>query len=95
MIEFLRSTPFMDGDLLDAASRRIQAAQAELAPLTEDDVFVHGDFTPGNILVDKGELTAVLDFEYARLGQARDELAMPWIWSGQQSNDIRAERFLD
>lgn len=95
MIEFLRSTPFMDGDLLDAASRRIQTAQAALAPLTEEDVFVHGDFTPGNILVDKGEITAVLDFEYARLAPATDESAMPWIWISQQPSNIRAERFLD
>jgi aminoglycoside phosphotransferase (APT) family kinase protein len=78
MVEFLRSTPFMDGDLLDAASARIQAAQAAVAPLPKGPVFIHGDFTPGNILVHRGEITAVLDFEYARIGPAVDDLAMPW-----------------
>jgi hypothetical protein len=95
MVEFLRSSPFMDAGLLDAVSVRIQAAHAALAPLPEGQVLIHGDFTPGNILVDKGKVTAVLDFEYARVGPAVDDLALPWIWIGQQSAGLRAGRFLD
>jgi aminoglycoside phosphotransferase (APT) family kinase protein len=95
LIAFLRGMPFVDSHLLDAAEERIQAAQAARMPTAEDDVFIHGDFTPGNILVDKGEITAVLDFEYARLGPAIDDLALPWIWTGQQSVTSRAGWLLD
>ena len=95
LVAFLRSTPFVDGDLLDAAAERIKAAQAVLTPSADQDVFIHGDFTPGNILVDADQITAVLDFEYARLGPATDDLALPWIWVDQQSTSRRAELFLD
>lgn len=95
MVDFLRNTSYVDGALLDAVSARIQAAQAALVPLLQMDVLVHGDFTPGNMLVDNGEVTALLDFEYARFAPATDDLAMPWIWIGQQSPVINAGRFLD
>ena len=95
LVAFLRSTPYVDGDLLDAAAERIKAAQSVLTPSADQDVFIHGDFTPGNILVDADQITAVLDFEYARLGPATDDLALPWIWVDQQSTSRRAELFLD
>jgi aminoglycoside phosphotransferase len=95
MVAYLRSTPFVDGDLLDAADQRLRTAHAGLTPFVAEDGFIHGDFTPGNILVDKGEITAVLDFEYARLGPATDDLALPWIWIDQHSASSRAERFVD
>lgn len=95
MVGFLRSTPFVDGDLLDAATMQIEAAHAARTHCVEQDVLVHGDFTPGNILVETGEITGVMDFEYAQLGPASNDLAMPWIWVDRQAADIRAGRFLD
>lgn len=50
-------------------------------------VVVHGDFTPSNVIVDpsSGEIRAVIDWEFARLGSAVEDLAwLEWhlrIWS--------------
>lgn len=35
---------------------------------------VHGDFRPANVLVDAGEVTALLDWELAHLGDPHDDL---------------------
>jgi aminoglycoside phosphotransferase (APT) family kinase protein len=95
LLDFLRSTPYVDRDLLDAAEVRVEAAQATLTPVVQRDVFIHGDFTPGNLLVDQGRIQGVLDFEYARLGPASDDLAMAWIWADRQAMGIPSELFLD
>ena len=47
-------------------------------------VLVHGDFRMGNLIIDGGNLSAVLDWELTRLGEAVDDLA--WFC-------IRAWRF--
>jgi len=38
-------------------------------------VLVHGDFRLGNLLVDKGRLTGVIDWELAHLGDGHEDLA--------------------
>lgn len=44
------------------------------------DVVVHGDFGPQNVLIDDDEVTALLDWEFARLGQPVEDLAWAeWI----------------
>jgi aminoglycoside phosphotransferase (APT) family kinase protein len=35
---------------------------------------IHGDFRTGNFLVDRGELTAILDWEFAGFGDPREDL---------------------
>ncbi len=46
----------------------------ELPPLV-----VHGDFRIGNLLVDGEGLVAVLDWEFAHLGDPREDLAWPLV----------------
>jgi aminoglycoside phosphotransferase len=44
------------------------------------DVIVHGDFGPQNLLIDHGEVTALLDWEFAHRGQPVEDLAWAeWI----------------
>jgi aminoglycoside phosphotransferase (APT) family kinase protein len=42
-------------------------------------VVVHGDFRLGNLLVDRGGLRAVLDWELAHIGDRHEDLAWPTI----------------
>ena len=47
------------------------------APQAEAIVLVHGDFKPGNALVEDGRITAKLDWETAHLGDPLEDLG--WV----------------
>ncbi|MGB3072045.1 MAG: phosphotransferase family protein [Ottowia sp.] len=47
------------------------------APGAEDLVLVHGDFKPGNALIENGHITAKLDWETAHLGDPLEDLG--WV----------------
>lgn len=47
------------------------------SPEAEEIVLVHGDFKPGNALIDKGQITAKLDWETAHLGDPLEDLG--WV----------------
>ena len=49
----------------------------ENPPPSSAPVLVHGDFRLGNLIVDKDGLAAVLDWELAHLGDAREDIA--WL----------------
>jgi aminoglycoside phosphotransferase (APT) family kinase protein len=48
--------------------------KAHLPEPPDREVVVHGDFRPANILVDRGEVTAVLDWELAHRGDAAEDI---------------------
>jgi aminoglycoside phosphotransferase (APT) family kinase protein len=52
-------------------------------PISEDITLVHGDFKPGNTLIENAELAAVLDWETAHLGDPIEDLG--WV-----TNPLRA-----
>lgn len=52
---------------------------AEHRPAKYGPVVVHGDFRLGNLLVGRGGLQAVLDWELAHLGDPHEDLAWPTI----------------
>lgn len=55
----------------------IQSWLTRRAPQAEAIVLVHGDFKPGNALVEDGRITAKLDWETAHLGDPLEDLG--WI----------------
>ena len=62
---------------------RVESLVYDLGPVDcrSNHVFVHGDASPGNLLVDDGTVTAMLDFEWARFGPPDLEL-LPWlVWT--------------
>ncbi|MFI5678082.1 phosphotransferase family protein [Streptomyces cellulosae] len=65
--------------------RRLHSGPPDLADLPvagAGEVLVHGDFGPQNLLLDPStfEVTALLDWEFARLGEAVEDLAWcEWI----------------
>jgi aminoglycoside phosphotransferase (APT) family kinase protein len=71
--------PFVDPDLIDAVVACIESL-AEADPLVDsksESVVLHSDFGPFNLLVKDGRITALLDFEWARIGPPDLDLALP------------------
>ncbi|MCS6868957.1 phosphotransferase family protein [Thermus sp.] len=52
-------------------------------------VLVHGDFRVGNLMVDGEGLVAVLDWEFAHLGDPREDLAWPLVRAWRFGEDQR------
>jgi aminoglycoside phosphotransferase len=68
--------------LLGAALVRIQALDVTAVPGLpgRGEVIVHGDFGPQNVLVEGNRIRAVLDWEFAHLGDRVEDLAWAeWI----------------
>lgn len=51
-------------------------------------VWVHGDFSPGNILVKDGKLTAVIDFGGTAIGDPACDLVIAWTFLDKQSSEM-------
>jgi aminoglycoside phosphotransferase (APT) family kinase protein len=59
-------------------------------------VWVHGDIAAGNLLVQGGALTAVLDFGQLAVGDPACDLAIAWtLFAGESRNLFRRRLFLD
>lgn len=59
-------------------------------------VWVHGDVTPGNLLVDGGRLSAVIDFGCSGVGDPACDLAIAWTFFADESREaFRAALPLD
>ena len=75
LLDWMELLPGMDPKL----ARRVRARLDELAPAIEDSeltdgVVVHSDAHLANVLWHRGRLTALLDFEWARIGPPDLEL---------------------
>lgn len=51
-------------------------------------VWVHGDISPGNLLVQKGRLTAVIDFGQLVVGDPACDLAIAWTFFRAKSRKV-------
>jgi aminoglycoside phosphotransferase (APT) family kinase protein len=59
-------------------------------------VWVHGDVAPGNLLVEGGRLSAVIDFGQACVGDPACDLAIAWtFFEGESREAFRAKLPLD
>ena len=67
--------PAVDGPLLRARWDELVTTLAWTAP----PVWVHGDTHPGNLVVDDGKLTAVVDFGDLCAGDPASDLAVGWM----------------
>lgn len=84
------------GDRIDgeAATQVWDAALA--ATWTGPPVWVHGDVSPGNLLVQDGQLSAVIDFGCCSIGDPACDLAIAWnSLEGESREAFRAGLPLD
>jgi aminoglycoside phosphotransferase (APT) family kinase protein len=72
-VEVLRADELRTYDAIEATL----AWLGEHAPRAERTVLVHADFKPGNVLLQDGEVTALLDWELAHLGDPLEDLG--WV----------------
>jgi aminoglycoside phosphotransferase (APT) family kinase protein len=68
---------------LELAARWLQ----KCAPAREHTVLVHGDFRIGNLLVGPDGLRAVIDWEFAHVGDPAEDLAWPCVRSWRFGHD--------
>ena len=67
-------------DLIDTASVTSAWDQALAVPASVDPpLWVHGDLHPANLLVSRGELSAVIDFGDLTAGDRATDLAVAWM----------------
>lgn len=83
-------------DKIDA-SVAIEVWEAALATIWQGlPVWVHGDISAGNLLVQEGKLSAVIDFGGLGIGDPACDLAIAWNMFGKKSREVfRAMLLLD
>lgn len=55
-------------------------------------VWIHGDFAAGNILLDNGKLSAVIDFGGTAIGDPACDLVISWTYLSRRARDIFMEK---
>jgi len=74
-----------------AAVRRVAAEAQELADDPVVETFVHGDLIPGNVLVHRGVLSAVIDWGGAAIADPAQDLAPAWALFDERGRDAFRE----
>ena len=93
-----RTEFFEDRGLEELAgfARRFRDRHVEEVPEDFVPVFLHHDFNPGNILAKNGEITSVLDFDYAHSSHPHRDLAKAsnkfWLRKGDREDLYRGYR---
>ncbi len=72
LIPVAKQLPFTDHGVLDAAAARL--ADLGDQPSADAHVLLHGDFYLGNVVVQDGRVSTLIDFEFARMGPRDLEL---------------------
>jgi aminoglycoside phosphotransferase (APT) family kinase protein len=85
------------GDRIDGDAAVRSWEQSLDAPSWEgEDVWVHGDLLPGNLLVVDGRLSAVIDFGCLNVGDPACDLQAAWnVFAGDSRARYRAELQVD
>lgn len=84
------------GDKIDAAAVAQVWDAALAAAWRGPPVWVHGDVAAGNLLVEKGRLSAVIDFGCCAVGDPACDLAIAWtFFEGESRETFRAALPLD
>ncbi|MDI5975803.1 aminoglycoside phosphotransferase family protein [Amycolatopsis magusensis] len=85
-----RYLSILDGHVDTGTAARIWAEALE-AEWTGEPVWFHGDIAHGNLLVDNGKLTAVLDFGTSGVGDPACDLVLAWTLLDRESREAFRE----
>ncbi|MDT0347524.1 aminoglycoside phosphotransferase family protein [Streptomyces litchfieldiae] len=84
------------GDRVDGAAVIRAWEESLTAPPWDRDVWVHGDLLPGNLLVDRGRLSAVIDWGGLNVGDPACDLQPAWnIFAGRSREAFLSELGVD
>jgi len=78
-------------DLIDVAAVTVVWERAISSTWNKAPVWVHGDFSVGNILVKDNRLTAVIDFGCMAVGDPACDLVIAWTFLTDESRKIFKE----
>lgn len=93
--ETRRAIAALDGKI-DASGATEVWETALAATWSGPPVWVHGDVAAGNLLVERGQLRAVIDFGSSGVGDPACDLAIAWtLFSGESRRAFRAALPLD
>ncbi|SEG29061.1 Predicted kinase, aminoglycoside phosphotransferase (APT) family [Nonomuraea solani] len=76
------------GGLIDTAAATAAWESALRAPAADRPVWVHADLMPGNLLVEDGRLTGVVDFATAGVGDPACDLIVAWNLLPATARDV-------
>ncbi len=77
--------------MIDTATALEIWAAALAATWTGEPVWVHGDIAPGNLLVERGKLSAVIDFGSSAVGDPSCDAAMAWTYFTGEARRVFTE----
>lgn len=77
----------LEGEVDTTAAREVWEA-ALAAPFEEPPVWFHGDIAWGNLLVEHGRLSAVIDFGTSGVGDPACDLAIAWTFFHGESRGV-------
>lgn len=80
-----RAIADLDGTLDSDAATISWEESLAAAPWSKDEVWVHGDLLPGNLLAVDGRLSAVIDFGGLNVGDPACDLQARWAMLDQRS----------
>ncbi|RSM75681.1 aminoglycoside phosphotransferase [Amycolatopsis sp. WAC 01375] len=86
-----RALTALDGDIDVGLAREIWQTALD-APWDGADIWFHGDVAPGNLLLDGGELAAVIDFGTCGVGDPSCDIAIAWTLLSADGRQAFRER---
>ena len=93
LIEYAAGMTYADAGLLGDLAAALTELHASI-DFGAGHVFVHGDISPSNVLIDGGRIVAILDHEWAAPGPRDAELLLPSIWVRASDPAHRPQRLL-
>lgn len=75
-------------DFIDVTKALALWDQASATKWDKTPVWIHGDFAIGNLLIDGGELSAVIDFGGAAVGDPACDLVIAWTYLSGKTREI-------
>lgn len=75
-------------DQIDATAAGIIWSAALASAWTRAPVWLHGDVSPGNLLIRDGRISAVIDFGLVGVGDPACDLAFAWTYLDALSRDL-------
>jgi aminoglycoside phosphotransferase (APT) family kinase protein len=82
-----RSLDQLDGEIDAIKARKVWDAALE-TEITAPSVWFHGDIAHGNLLVQRGRLTAVIDFGTAGVGDPACDLTIAWTMFDDSAREV-------